>query len=210
MTYSINTETASTKELVAFYNAHAHNIGKKTVVKFTDRATAQLRVRMMVEDLNYAPVEAEVTNDVFGFETHGLTRCPHCDIHLNNGVGYHNQEVNGKTIKHAKFEFECLACGEEFGPAIPAKPVKVPTDGAWSETRDNMKTSLKLDRTIVAYEGDELQGTWSNAYRMWKDNPEWMTSGQQDRLTAKLYAAAKLGDKIKVEINGRSFELVNV
>lgn len=53
-----------------------------------------------------------------------FVHCPHCGIHLDNGVGYHGQEVNGKTIEHDALEWECLACGEEFGPAIPAKVEK--------------------------------------------------------------------------------------
>lgn len=53
-----------------------------------------------------------------------FVNCPHCGTHLSNGVGYHGQEVNGKTIKHDAFEWECLACGEEFGPAIPTKAEK--------------------------------------------------------------------------------------
>lgn len=48
----------------------------------------------------------------------GFTHCPHCDIPLENGVGYHNDEVNGKTIKHDVAIYACLGCGEEFGPAI--------------------------------------------------------------------------------------------
>lgn len=45
-------------------------------------------------------------------------KCPHCGLELSNGVGHHGQDVNGKKIKHKKFKFECLGCGEEFGPAI--------------------------------------------------------------------------------------------
>ncbi len=60
----------------------------------------------------------------YGFEDHGFTHCPHCGIDLDNGVGEHMQEVNGKPIKHNKFQYECLGCGEEFGPEIKAAPAK--------------------------------------------------------------------------------------
>jgi hypothetical protein len=53
-----------------------------------------------------------------GFEVHGQQVCPSCGIDLNNGVGEHKQEVNGKEVKHDDFEFSCLGCGAEFGPAI--------------------------------------------------------------------------------------------
>lgn len=78
--------------------------------------------------------------------------------------------------------------------------------------REAQKTSMKLDRTITARleENDEVLGTWANAFQMYKANPTWMTSGQQDGLTAKLYKAAKAGEKIEVWLNGRIFTLVNV
>lgn len=53
-----------------------------------------------------------------------FVNCPHCGIHLENGIGVHLQEVNGKVIKHKAFEYECLACGEEFGPAIAEEATK--------------------------------------------------------------------------------------
>lgn len=73
--------------------------------------------------------------------------------------------------------------------------------------REAQKTSMKLDRRISVVGSGEI---YKNACAMWKANPTWMTSAQEDTLTKKLYAAAKKGEKIVVEINGRSFELVNV
>ena len=69
-----------------------------------------------------APVtEEDDGSSVYGYADHGFIRCPSCGIHLDNGVGEHDQEVNGKAIKHDKFQYVCLGCGEEFGPAIPGK-----------------------------------------------------------------------------------------
>lgn len=48
----------------------------------------------------------------------GFTHCPGCGIHLSNGVGEDGQEVNLKTILHDQFQYACLACGHEFGPAV--------------------------------------------------------------------------------------------
>lgn len=157
-----------------------------------------------------ATIDAEEdSSGVTGFETHKLTHCPHCGVHLSNGVGEHLQEVNGKQIKHKKFEYECLGCGEEFGPAICEGGKSSAETGTAHEAQ---KTSLKLDRTITARmeETDVVLGTWPNANQMWKANLDWMTSGQQDGLTAKLYKAAKVGEQISVIINGRIFNLVNV
>ncbi len=49
---------------------------------------------------------------------------PHCGIHLSSGIGVNLQEVNVEVIKHKAFEYECLACGEEFGPAIAEETTK--------------------------------------------------------------------------------------
>lgn len=65
-----------------------------------------------------APVGKAIEGDVHHYN------CPHCGCDLINGVGDHLQEVNGKHIKHDKYVFECLACGGEFGPAIPEKTTK--------------------------------------------------------------------------------------
>lgn len=73
-------------------------------------------------------------------------------------------------------------------------------------SRPAMVTSLKLDRRIMCLENNE---SWTNAYRMWLANPTWMTSSQQDRLTAQLYAAAKEGKRIIVTVAGRRFRLVS-
>lgn len=73
--------------------------------------------------------------------------------------------------------------------------------------RPEMKNSLRLDRTIRCV---NTKQKWKNAYQMWRENPDWMTSSQQDRLTAQLYSAAKQGERRRVTINSRTFELVHV
>lgn len=77
-----------------------------------------------------------------------------------------------------------------------AAPVKRPV----------LSASLSLDRTITCITTGEV---FKNAHRMWVANPDWMTGGQQDRLTQQLYAAAKRGEHVVVEINNREFQLVN-
>ena len=262
MTSNFNVQTATTAQLVEFYNDHAES----SIKKFRDRATAEARCQAILDaiaeeeskpvaksekkiggmtlaetvafaqavagkksiktapkaepvyvkvttpgqpapSLQPAKEETIVEEGVRLLNTYGFTHCPKCGEHLSNGVGEHQQEVNGKKIKHDEFQFECLACGEEFGPSIH-KASESEGERAHSATQaDTMKTSLKLDRTITC---TETELVWKNAYQMWKANPTWMTSSQQDTLTAKLYAAAKKGDKITVEINGRHFYLCNV
>ena len=230
MSHSINVETASTKELVAFYNEHAHDLGKKTVVKFTDRATAQLRVKLMIEDLEAEEVEAPAQPSTIAM-TLGLAPTPY----INEGMKVRKAVADAinsdyETRHNAPYNLtSCPKCGSEEiytgrnenGFVVDENLVggchqcdweydvrgKTPVDGAWSESREAMKSSLKLDRTITCL---TTQETWGNAFQMWKQHTDWMTSAQQDNLTAKLYKAAKQGQKIQVTINERTFELVNV
>lgn len=69
----------------------------------------------------------------------GYHNCPHCDVTLSNGVGHHGQIVNGTRILHESFQFECLGCGEEFGPKIKSpkarKPVQNPTGNKIEKNR---------------------------------------------------------------------------
>lgn len=100
-------------------------------------------------------------------------------------------------------------CAELFSSLMSHNNVKVMNQKAEPTTKARlvMQTSLKLDRTIRCVDTKE---TWKNAYQMWLSHSDWMTSSQQDRLTAQLYAAAKLGERKQITINGRTFELVNV
>lgn len=61
---------------------------------------------------------------------YGHVNCPNCNIHLLNGVGHHKQVVNGTIIKHDKYEFECLGCGEEFGNEIKKQRAATPSTSA--------------------------------------------------------------------------------
>ena len=221
MSHSINVETASSKELVAFYNEHAHDLGKKTVTKFTDRATAQLRVRQMVEDLNAEEVETQTpaqpstiamtlglapmpyANEGMKVEEAVEPTCPRCgSTELYSG---HGKSIGGGmiTVVDEDYITGCHVCGHEVDSRDTAKREVVST----GEAREAMKSSLKLDRTITCI---TTQETWGNAFQMWKQHTDWMTSAQQDNLTTKLYKAAKQGQKIQVTINDRTFELVNV
>ena len=99
-------------------------------------------------------------------------------------------------------------CAEVFesllSPVPTSKVIKQLVD---TSTRPVMKESLKLDRTIICVNTGE---TWKNAYQMWLANTHWLTSAHQARLTAQLYAAAKVGEQKIIEINDRSFMLVNI
>lgn len=124
----MNVSTATTAELVAYYNANVSL--DKQIKKFADRKTAEMRVSKLfastlemqaeVRADEFAAVtqEAAVQSSVYGFEVHGLYDCPHCDIHLSNGVSQHGDDVNGKPLRHDTHMFECMGCGGGFGDPI--------------------------------------------------------------------------------------------
>ena len=203
-----NLSTIPTSELVAFYNDHAES----SIKKFRDRATAEKKVRIILEALAAEPseeVEVKRPEPKIG----GMT--------LAETVAFAKSvaEKKGKIAKAEPVKLAEVMKPNMGNPLVEEKQQvteeklveevsKVEGERAPSVTQaDTMKTSLKLDRTIMCLQTAEV---FKNAYQMWKANPTWMTSSQQDTLTAKLYAAAKKGDKITVEINGRSFCLCNV
>ncbi len=98
-------------------------------------------------------------------------------------------------------------CSELFNMLKTNDSIRVMKQKADKVVRTSMQTTMKLDRTITCIETGEV---WKNAHQMWLDNPDWMSSGQQDRLTAQLYATAKQGERKEVMVNGRTFCLVNV
>lgn len=123
-------------------------------------------------------------------------------------VAFYNRHAYKPVNRFSDRKSAVRRCLDLFNSLKVDDPVKVMKQKADEKLpRNNMKTSLKLDRTIGCVETGE---TWKNAYQMWRANPDWMTSGQQDRLTAQLYAAAKKGDKLRLTINNRTFYLVNV
>lgn len=105
--------------------------------------TPVVEVTKVEETFEEGPVRKEMTfteagdnisvDDKALMDRCGHVNCPHCSIHLTNGIGEHGQDVNGKPIKHEKFFFACLACGGEFGPEITKAPVKTKTDGFLTE-----------------------------------------------------------------------------
>src|SRR5574343_1485505 len=197
----MNMQTATARELVAYYNA---NSGRPSIKKFQDRATAERRCAELAQRVVIDPVETPITAALVAeaesaHHVPGFSHCPHCGIDLANGVGEHMQEVNGTYIKHERFQYECLGCGEEFGPEIAQPTTRtVKTMGP----RPAMVESLKLDRRITHVDtGTE----YKNACQVWKAG--LVSASQGDRLSALLYGAAKHGQFLTVTVNGHNFRL---
>ena len=123
-------------------------------------------------------------------------------------VSFYNRHSTKPIKKFSDRQTAERRCAELFSSLTSQNPAKVMNQKSnQAALRPVMKTSLKLDRTIECVDTGE---TWKNAYQMWRAHQDWMTSSQQDRLTAQLYAAAKNGEQKVLVINDRSFRLVNV
>lgn len=112
----MNISTATTAELVAYYNANVAL--DKRIKKFADRKTAELRVSKLFASVLEVAAQARRESSVYGYEAHGHTNCPHCGIDLSNGVSQHGDDVNGKPLRHDTHMFECMGCGGGFGELI--------------------------------------------------------------------------------------------
>lgn len=142
-----------------------------------------------------------------------MTEVKFASMTLSQLVTFHNEHADRPVKK-----FRDRATAEKRCVELMYEKLKEPTVEVYDEAaeitgaptgkeRPVMKTSLKLDRRIMRVDSEQV---WPNAHVMWVENPDWMTSSQQDRLTARLYAAAKRGEREIVEVNGISFMLVNV
>lgn len=136
-----------------------------------------------------------------------MTEVNFASMTLSQLVTFHNEHAD-KPVK--KFRDRATAekrCVELMYVKLKEPSVEVTESEPTGKERPVMKASLKLDRAIRHVETGDV---WLNAHQMWVANPDWMTSSQQDRLTARLYAAAKRGERELLTVNGRTFELVNV
>lgn len=124
-------------------------------------------------------------------------------------VSFYNRHSDKPVKRFSDRRTAERRCAELFASLTSNDHIKVMNQRATpsSQARPVMQASLKLDRTLTCVDTGE---TWPNAYKMWCAHPDWMTSSQQDRLTAQLYAAAKLGEQKQLSINGRTFKLLNV
>jgi hypothetical protein len=200
---AINVKSASAVELLAFYNAHS---GREAVKRFADRRSAEKRVSILLAERQFnvpTPLPEVDAEDARYITDYGVAYCPSCRIHLSNGVGHHMQDVNGKPVRHSKFQFECLGCCEEFGPLIGRSVNGRPVTSMGP--RPAMVESLKLDRRIMHVDTNVV---YANANRVFKAG--LVSSAQGDRLSATLYRAAKVGNRQEhVVINNLTFRLAD-
>lgn len=117
-----------------------------------------------VADTPAAPVEAETTKPT-GFSVHGLTNCPHCNVHLSNGVLEHgvDEDGKGKLIKNETHQFYCMGCGEEFGPELKLKKRKARANVEQSRSDGGYKIQKvrpKANGIVMRSVGTKCKAIW--------------------------------------------------
>jgi hypothetical protein len=115
----MNFATATTAELVAFYNAAAAQLGQKPVARFSDRKTAEARCAKIAAEL---PVAAPVAAAEPVKAEYQRGHCPACgnssDITCGTVI-----ERHGKQELVREHEALCHGCGHEFN-YDSGKPLK--------------------------------------------------------------------------------------
>ena len=172
-----NFNELSTKELVAAYNAMAKEMDDNLVMRFSDRKTGIKRCEKMKakydtwkqEQIGDAPV-VEPSNDIDSYED-----CPHCGVHLSNGVmdnAEHMEELksgsfkalgesNAKMIEEHRAEttnkFQCLGCGGQFGPALRLEVDKNRSAAIAKSWKDEEVKAKRSQRHAVRVAGKEFR-----------------------------------------------------
>lgn len=137
----------STAELLAEYNA---TTGKSTT-KFASRAAGEKAVQKLRDT---TARDADSGSSVTGYKIHEYHNCPHCGIHLSNGVIEHGDEVGEKILKLKEFQFECMACGSEFGPALKKTTKSITRSTSISESwNDQVVAEKRARRDAVEVNG---------------------------------------------------------
>jgi hypothetical protein len=134
-----------------------------------------------------AMLAAEVSGDA----------CPNCGATQDITSG---RVINrfGHQVLVDEGLFTCHSCSHEWGAADKAPKAAA----AYRTVRNNMVTSLKLDRRIVHTDTGSI---YANACQVWKAG--LVSASQGDRLSSVLYTAAKNNDRVVTVVNGHTFRL---
>ena len=188
-TISHKIEAATTKQLVAFTNAHAVSDADR-VKTFSPKAKG-------VEHVSHIILEEMAKGEL----------CPHC-LDFSEETTFSAPEssitINDEGI------CQCHECSTEYRVASGAVFTGGKGGAVTGRTNptfaDTMRSSLKLDRRVEHIETGEV---YANCFRLFKE-AGLMSNGQSDTLSHRLYSAAKRGEQITCEMNGGTYRLVNV
>jgi len=194
---NLNIATATSAELLAFFNTHT---GGAQVKKFADRKTAERRVGLLIAEMGEENTDAEVAvaiEEVVALATsvfipsYNHTVCPKC-----GSSEIYNGRTQGGLVVDEDVIAGCHSCDWEQGDR------KASSSSTSATVRPAMTASLKLDRRIVHTDTGEV---YANACQVWKAG--LVSASQGDRLSSVLYGAAKKGDRVVTLVNGHTFRL---
>ncbi len=129
--------------------------------------------------------EAQAVRDQEYVDMYGESHCPHCGLHLGNGVGHHLQDANGEVIHHEQFEFECLGCGKEFGPEITVKAPKV--------RKPKQADGIKIEKNRDAQNGVSRPSAGGTCRAIWDALDAMVVTGVQPSIKQAKAHAEKEG-----------------
>jgi hypothetical protein len=175
-----NFNEMTAKELVAAYNVMAKAMDDALVIRFSDRKAGIRRcekLKARYDEIFAAPtvepvepVEKKESADIEAYED-----CPHCGVHLSNGVLDNREhmdelksggfkaigESNAKLIEEHRAEttnqFQCLGCGGQFGPALTLKVSKSRSAAIAASWTDSETAAKRAQRHAVRVAGQEFR-----------------------------------------------------
>lgn len=117
-------------------------------------------------------------------ECYGTSTCPHCGIHLSNGITTDQAQQESGLPRNDEFEYCCLACNHEWGPKISKRKA--------APRKPKQKDGIKIEKNRETQNGVTRPSTGGVCAEIWDfcDN----VLKHEDRIaTAKdLRAAAEL------------------
>lgn len=106
---------------------------------------------------------AQMQDALHMVEVYGSVECPHCGIHLSNGVlhdGDETGEGRGKVIRLGH-EFQCMACGKDFGEPVAALKQVAPAADR------HTGSGVKIEKNRVTQNGITMPSIGGKCRAVW-------------------------------------------
>ena len=196
----MNITTATTAELVAFYNAH----NAKPVKKFADRKTAERRCAALLPKVAAEHIMAAAQRAVAADNAHEL-RCPECGDTENLTCGA-VKILRGKQHVVNEHIADCHMCGHEWN-TLTGKPVRksaaspersAAIAASWQDKKVAKARAARHAVAVVTPEGKKaVHRSVKEAFMIWA-----LPLGQHIKFRGALKAAGK------ANFNGYKFTVV--
>lgn len=185
---------SSLSELTSAYNACVEVMKGKTKLKAVKRIRTRADATKRFGDLKL---------DVEIFELYGEVYCPHCGVHLENGVIAHGDEDGeGGFIENHSYQYSCMKCMGEFGPELGAKaePSEARSAGIAKSWDDAEVAAKRKQRHGVEVTVDGVKTSYGSVRKA------YIALGIP--LNGHIAFRMLLKEKGRVKENGRSWKVV--